>query len=135
MVAGNWEVGVIVEETASGAQKQALGKIASGQVGGPVAGLAPLLGRFHGVEERPIRFEGSGSSWSVVVPERIDQAVEGATGLGGEVLHLDNAGHPAANRLALAHPMRTHIDAFGIRYDEGSGRNNGHFAPFRWSGA
>lgn len=135
MAAGNWEAGVIVDERASPEQKRALGTIASGQAGGPVAGLAPLIGRFHGVEERRVEFAGDGSSWSVRVPDRIDQAVEGAKGLGGEVLHLDNSGHPAANRLALAHATRSHIDAFGIRYDETSGRNNGHFAPFRWSGS
>jgi hypothetical protein len=135
MGAGNWEVGVIIDEAASAQQKEALAAISSGKAGGPIAGLAPLLGRFLGVEERRIQFEGQGSSWSVLVPDRLDQAVEGATGLGGEVLHLDNTGHPAANRLALAHASRTHIRAFGIRYDETSGRNNGHFAPFRWNGA
>lgn len=135
MADGNWMVGVIVDETASPPQKQALGAITSGQAGGPIAGLAPLLGTFLGVEERQIDFKGHGSSWSVVVPDRLDQAVEGAKGLGGEVLHLDNTGHPAADRLALAHASRTHINAFGIRYDETTGRNNGHFAPFRWIGA
>jgi hypothetical protein len=134
MAEGNWEVGVIVDEAASPEQKRALGAIASGQAGGPIASLAPLLGTFHGVEERRIHFEGSDDRWSVRVPDLIDQAVEGARGLGGEILHLDNTGHPAANRLALAHATRTHIHAFGIAYDEASGRNNGHFAPFHWSG-
>jgi hypothetical protein len=86
------------------------------------------------MEERPIEFEGDGGTWSVRVADMVDQAVEGARGLGGEVLHLDNVGHPAADRLALAHATRSHFNAFGIRYDETSGRNNGHFAPFDWRG-
>jgi hypothetical protein len=131
---GNWEVGVILDSGASKEQKEALTAIAGGQAGGPIANLAPLIGKVLGVEEKPIEFSGGDSSWSVVVPDLIDQAVEGARGLGGEVLHLDNTGHPAANRLALAHPKHSHIDAFGIKYDETSGRNNGHYAPFRWSG-
>jgi len=131
---GNWEVGVILDSGASQEQKDALTAIAGGQAGGPIANLAPLIGKVLGVEEKPIEFSGSDDSWSVVVPDLIDQAVQGARGLGGEVLHLDNTGHPASNRLALAHPQHSHINAFGIRYDETSGRNNGHYAPFRWSG-
>ena len=131
---GNWEVGVIVDAAASTEQKQAVGAITGGQAGGPVANLAPLIGKALGMEERPIEFQGSDDKWSVSVPDMIDQEVEGARGLGGEVLHLDNTGHPASNRLALAHPKRSHFNAFGIRYDETSGRNNGHFAPFDWRG-
>src|SRR5262249_18373763 len=37
MIAGNWTVGVIVDERASAAQREALTAIASGQGGGPVA--------------------------------------------------------------------------------------------------
>jgi hypothetical protein len=44
-------------------------------------------------------------------------------------------GHPAATRLALAKTSRSHMHAFGIKWDDTSGRNNGHFAPFAWSSA
>jgi hypothetical protein len=134
MIDGNWEVGVIVDDAASAEQKQAIGAIASGQAGGPLANLAPLISTALGVEERAIEFEGSDDKWSVKVADMIDQEVQGVRGLGGEVLHLDNTGHPASNRIALAHPTRSHFNAFGIRYDETSGRNNGHFAPFDWRG-
>jgi hypothetical protein len=43
-----------------------------------------------------------------------------------------NVGHPAASRLALAKATRGHMHAFGINWDDTSGRNNGHFAPFAW---
>ena len=134
MGAGNWEVGVIVDQAASSEQKQAVGAIASGANGGPIANLAPLIGKILGMEEQAIEFTGEDGSWTVKAGGMVDQAVEGARGIGGEILHLDNTGHPAANRLALAHAKSSHINAFGIRYDETSGRNNGHFAPFRWSG-
>lgn len=131
---GNWEVGVIVDDAASEAQQQAVGAITSGQSGGPIANIAPLIGSVLGMEVRPIQFEGNEGSWAVSVPDLLDQAVEGARGLGGELMALDNAGHPASNRLGLAHATRSHFNAFGIQYDETSGRNNGHYAPFRWSG-
>jgi hypothetical protein len=43
---GNWTVGVIVDERASAEQREALTAIASGQGGGPMAALGPLISRF-----------------------------------------------------------------------------------------
>ena len=60
--------------------------------------------------------------------------IEGVAGASpGQPIYLDNVGHPAATRLALAKASRSHMHAFGIDWDETSGRNNGHFAPFDWS--
>lgn len=36
--------------------------------------------------------------------------------------------------LALAHATDSHVHAFGIDWDNTSGTNNGHFAPFNWQG-
>jgi hypothetical protein len=134
MVEGNWEVGLIADERADQEQQEALAQIAGGQAGGPVANLAPLIGNFLGVESKPIRFEGQGSTWSVDVPDTIEQAVRGAEGLGGENLHLDNSGHPASDRLGLARAQYSRFNAFGIHFNDESGSNNGHFAPFDWRG-
>jgi hypothetical protein len=134
MVEGNWEVGLIADERADQKQQEALAQITGGQAGGPVANLAPLIGNFLGVESKPIRFEGQGSTWSVDVPDTIEQAVRGAEGLGGENLHLDNSGHPASDRLGLARAQYSRFNAFGIQFNDESGSNNGHFAPFDWRG-
>lgn len=136
MIKGNWEVGLIVDERASADQQNALATIVSGQAGGPMAALAPLIGTFRGVEAKPITFRGEGMRWSVVVPGLLDEAVEGVTGIGGssEPIYLDNTGHPAADRFALARATHSHLHAFGLSWDDTSGRNNGQFAPFRWSG-
>ena len=45
---GDWSVGLITDERATSEQQQALTAIASGQAGGPPAGLGPLLGTFLG---------------------------------------------------------------------------------------
>ncbi len=131
---GNWDVGLIVDSSATEQQRDAVTAIASGQAGGPMAALAGLIGNFKGVESRPVRIEGSGNRWTVSVPDMVEEGVEGQSGMGGKTLHLVNTGHPAADQLALAHSTGTRINAFGITYEEPSGRNNGHFAPFDWSG-
>jgi hypothetical protein len=134
MIQGNWTVGVIVDERASAPQREALTAIASGQGGGPMAALGPLVGRFGGAEVKPITIEKNAMRRSVSIPGMLDLAIEGLPGAKqDEPMYLDNVGHPAATRLALAKASRSHMHAFGIDWDETSGQNNGHFAPFAWS--
>jgi len=134
MVEGNWEVGLIADDHATQEQQEAITQIATGQAGGPVAGLAPLIGKFLGVESKAIQFEGEGNAWSAHVTDMVEQAVQGAAGLAGENLYLDEAGHPAANRLGLARAQYSRFNAFGIQFQNESGTTNGHFAPFAWQG-
>jgi len=134
MIAGNWTVGVIVDERATAEQREALGAIGSGQGGGPMAALGPLVGSFAGIEAKPIQIERSGMRRSVSIPGALDLAIEGIPGASQtEPIYFDNVGHPAATRLALAKASRSHMHAFGINWDDTSGKVNGHFAPFAWS--
>jgi hypothetical protein len=136
MIQGNWTVGLVLDERASAPQREALTTIASGQGGGPMAALGPLIGTFAGTEAKPIRIESAGMRRSVSIPGMLDLAVEGIPGASqGEPIYFDNVGHPAASRLALAKASRSHMHGFGIDWDETSGRNNGHFAPFSWKSA
>lgn len=115
MIDGNWTVGVILDERASGEQREALTAIASGQGGGPIAALGPLVGRFGGAEAKPITIEKSGMRRSVSIPGVLDIAIEGVAGANQtEPIYFDNVGHPAATRVALAKASRRHMHAFGI---------------------
>lgn len=133
---GNWSVGLITDERASSEQQQAITAIASGQAGGPMAALAPLIGKFLGVEAKPIQYQKNGMKRSVSIPGVLDQAVEGVGSAAkpSEPLYIDNTLHPANSRLALARAARSHLHAFGLNWDDTSGQNNGHFAPFNWQG-
>ncbi len=51
----------------------------------------------------------------------------------GDPYYLDNVGHPASRRLALARSKETRIHAFGLDLDMAGEGNNGHFAPFSWA--
>lgn len=138
MAKGNWSVGVIADSRASADQRDAITAIVSGTAGGPMAALSGLVGQFLGVESAPIRFDRTGAKWSVEAPGLLDMAAEGVTGLdpnATEPLHLDNTGHPAADRFALARALKTHVNALGLKMDETTGKNNGQYAPFSWHGA
>lgn len=135
---GNWSVGVIADERASAEQRDAIAAIASGSAGGPIAGLAGLVGKVLGVESAPIRFERHGLKWSVQAAKLLDMAAEGAKGINpaaAEPLYLENTGHPAADRVALARASRSHVHALGLSWDDTSGTNNGQYAPFSWKSA
>ena len=131
---GNWSVGLIVDDRASDAQKQAIMTIASGQAGGPPAILTGVVGKLLGVESRTIQFRKEGMRRSVSIPQMLEESCEGVPGVANpaEPLYIDNTIHPANTRLALAKATESHLHAFGLDWDDTSGNNNGHFARFNW---
>src|SRR6185295_19143600 len=118
---GNWSVGLVADERASAEQREAITAIASGAAGGPVAVMSGLIGKFLGVQPAPIRFDRSGAKWSVKASDFVDTAAEGVKGLdpdATEPIHLDNTGHPAANRFALARAANSRVHAFGLAWED-----------------
>ena len=136
MAEGNITVGLIIDDRATNEQMEAIGAIASGSAGGPMAALAPLVSRMAGIEKRPIHFEQSSMKYTVTAGELIDQSLEGVPGPArpGEPIYLDNTCHPVNAKLALAKALHSRFHAFGIDWDDSSGTRNGHFAPFSWNG-
>ena len=131
-------MGLITDERASAEQRDAITAIASGSAGGPMSALSGLIGKFLGVESAPIHFEQSGPKWSVKASRFVDMAAEGAMGINPgatEPLYLENTGHPAADRFALAHAAESHVHALGLAWEDVSGKNNGQYAPFSWRSA
>ena len=133
---GNITVGLIVDDTASDQQLEAISAIATGAAGGPMAALGPLVGRIAGVERRPILFEADGLNRTVRAGELVDQACEGVASASapGQAICVDNTAHPVNSRLSLAKATRSRFHVFGIDWDDTTGTRNGHFAPFTWAG-
>jgi hypothetical protein len=135
MIDGNWSVGLVIDERASAEQQQAIAAIASGQAGGPMAGLSPLIGNFLGVQTKPIQYQKSGMTRSVSIPGVLEQSVAGVTSPASpqDPICIDNTMHPANPRLALAKSTGSELSLFSLGWSDKSGNNNGHFAPFRWA--
>jgi len=135
---GNWSVGLVIDERADAAQREAVTAIASGAAGGPMAPLSGLIGTFLGAEQAPIRIEREGLKFTVRAGNLVDMAAEGQKGIDPgavEPMFLENTGHPVSSRLALAHASKSHVHALGLTWDDASGKNNGHYAPFNWRSA
>lgn len=130
----NWRVGVFMDAAASQEQADKLGAVFSGQVGGPRAMLAPLIGEMMGVEVAPIEFSDDGRRHSVRIGDVVDIEVEDFVpplNPGGEVSKLTGMFHPANSTLTVARAVRSRINAFGLELSQEG--KNGHSAPFSWA--
>lgn len=133
---GNWSVGVVVDARATAEQRDAIAAVASGSAGGPMAALSGLVTNFLGVESAPIRFDQQGVQWSVNAAAFVSMSAQPAMGIdptASEPLQLRNTGHPASSDVLLARARESHVNAFGLSWNDTSGRNNGQYAPFNWA--
>jgi hypothetical protein len=131
---GNWRVGVFMDAAASQEQAEKLGAVFSGQIGGPMAMLAPLIGETMGVEVAPIEYVDDDRRHSVRIGDFVDIEVEDFVpplNPEGGVSKLTGMFHPANSTLTIAQATRSRIDAFGLELSH-SGKN-GHSAPFSWA--
>jgi hypothetical protein len=133
MTEGNWRLGVFVDERASDEQLDKLVGVFSGQLGGPMAGLAPLVGEMLGVERAPIEVVDDGVLHSVRVGDAIDFEIKDIVPFGvetGQTVKFDGMFHPVGSDLTMAEATRSKIDAFGISYEGKTGLSK---ADFSWA--
>src|SRR6476619_6590820 len=124
MTEGNWRLGLFIDDEATDEQAGKLAQVFSGQLGGPMAGLAPLVGEVLGVERAPIEVRDEGLRHSVRVGDVIDFEVEDIVPFGvetGEPVRFAGMFHPVASNLTMAEAKRTRINAFGISYEGKTG--------------
>ena len=120
MTDGNWRLGVFIDGRASDEQAEKLGAVFSGQVGGPMAALGPLIGENLGVERAAIDVREDGLTHSVRIGDAVDFEIEDVVSFGvetGEPARLTGIFHPAGSELTIAKATRTDINAFGIEYE------------------
>jgi len=130
---GNWRVGVYLDDGASDAQAEQLGGVLSGQRGGPMAMLAPLIGEMLGVEKATITYSDYGPGHRVTIGDDIDLGVKDfAAGDNLAPVQLTNVVHPSNSTLAVAPAEAVRLSTFGI--DWGREGQSGFSAPFSWAG-
>jgi hypothetical protein len=131
MTDGNWRVGVYIDDQASDEQFESLIKVFSGQLGGPMAGLAPLIGEMLGAERAAIQIDEEGLSHSVRVGDGIDFEIVDIVPFGvesGEPVRFHGMFHPVGSDLTMAEAKRSRINAFGISYEGKTGLSKSDFS-------
>ena len=132
MTDGNWRVGIFVDDGASDEQTEKLTGVFGGQMGGPMAGLAPLIGEVLGVERAPIQVVEEGLRHSVRIGDAIDFEIEDIVPFGvetGEPARLTGIFHPVGSEVTAAEAKRSSISAFGIEYEGKTGLSS----AFSWA--
>lgn len=133
MTEGNWKLGVFIDDQATDEQADKLVKVFSGQLGGPMAALAPLVGEMLGVERVPIEMVDDGLRHTVRVGDAIDFEIEDIVPFGvetGEPARLTGIFHPVGSTLTAAEAKRSRINAFGIEYE---GKTGLSMSEFSWA--
>jgi len=131
MTEGNWRLGVFVDDGASDEQFEGLVQVFSGQLGGPMAALTPLVGEMLGVERAVIEVVDDGLRHSVRVGDAIDFEIEDIVPFGietGEPVRFSGMFHPVGSNLTMAEAKRSRINAFGIQYEGKTGLSTSEFS-------
>jgi hypothetical protein len=132
---GGWRVGMFMDERASDEQAEKLGSIFSGQMGGPMANVLPLIGENLGMEVASIAHVDDGRRHRVKVADAIDVEIEDVVSPfdpDGPPPKLTETKHPASSELTPARTLSARVQGLGIDYSaEGK---SGFSTPFSWSG-
>ena len=122
-----------MDGAASQEQAEALGAVFSGQRGGPMSGVAPLIGEMLGLESAPMEYANNGRRHRVRIGDAIELEVEdfvapmNPTGAG---VKLSGVGFPN-DTLAVGRATASRVNAFGLDWSN-EGKNS-FSAPFSWS--
>jgi hypothetical protein len=134
MSEGNWRVGMFMDERASDEQAEKLADIFSGQRGGPLANLVPLISENLGMEVAPIEYIDDGLRHRFKVGEAIDVEIEDLVSPfdpDGPLPKLTETKHPANSTLTPARSVSARVQGLGLDFS-GEGKA-GLSAPFAWT--
>lgn len=130
---GNWRAVVFLDDNATKQQEDALLKVFTGKLGGPIADLAQLIGEVIAVERVPVTFEIAGGDGFLKVGPLIEAELapyQGATGMTttlSETIFSTIPGSPAY--VSKASRYRRHGKTYGLSDVDLQGHNavQGHF--------
>ena len=132
MLKTKWEVALYLDQRANPPQAEALGKIFSGQAGGHLSDLVPLIGKVLGVKSTVIEYEANGKKRALRVGDIARIEIESAAGADGGQFTLQNLplcvspGFPAV----VARSKSARFDDLGLRLEVTD--KNGFYSPFAY---
>ena len=130
MMENKWKVALYLDDQATAQQQAALGQIFSGQAGGPLAALGPLIGEVLGAKPATIQYQADGKRRSLTIAGIAEMEIEALAGQNGADVTLSNhpftavPGYPAV----VAKSKRFRFADYGFRRE--SVDRNGFYSPF-----
>jgi len=132
MMEEKWKVALYTDDRADSAQAEALATIFSGQGGGHLAALGPLIGEVLGVSAAPIDYEAQGVRRRVRVGTVAEAEIEGITGQGGKPVEVHNVPFTVVPDVPLSssRSVRCRYDDHGFSVDISD--RNAYYSPFAY---
>jgi hypothetical protein len=130
MMETKWKVALYVDDKADQGQQDALTQIFSGQAGGHLAGLAPLIGEVLGVKTVPIEFRSEGKRRSLRLGAVAEMEIEGVPGQDGGDVTISNHPFTAVREVpaVVAKSKQLKFSDHGLNWEVSN--KNGFFSPF-----
>jgi hypothetical protein len=130
MLATKWKVALYIDQRANEEQGTALVQIFSGQAGGHLANLVPLIDEVLGVRSTDIEYVAEGKRRSVRVGDLAAAEVEGLAGQNDADVTLESVPFTAVPGVALtvAKSKQMRFTDHGFHWEVSN--KNGFFAPF-----
>jgi hypothetical protein len=132
MLKTKWQVALYLDQRASEPQAEALGKIFSGQAGGHLANVAPLIGQVLGVKKAAIEYESVEKRRSLRIEGISSAEIEAITGGNGHLATIQEPplciapGFPAV----VARSKRASFHDLGLNLQVSE--KNGFYSPFAY---
>jgi hypothetical protein len=130
MTDGNWRLGTVIDSRATDEQAEKLRGVFSGELGGPMAALGPLVAENLGVQRAAIEVREEGLLHSVRIGDTTNLEVEDVVPFGvetGEPARVTGIFHPAGSEFRVAKAKSADISLFGIEYQGKSGISSSQF--------
>lgn len=132
MMENKWRVALYLDQRASPAQLDALGKVFSGQAGGPLAALTPLIGEVMGVKPAEITFRAEGKRRSLSIAGVFDVEIEAVAGQDGADVTLSNQPFTPAPGFAAVVGKSKHFRYTDHGISRDTADRNGFYSPFAY---
>jgi hypothetical protein len=135
MLKTKWQVALYLDKRATTAQAEVLGKIFSGQAGGHLANLAPLIGQVLGVKTAAIEYKAEGKRRSLRIEDIAHAEIEALAGGNDGLATIQGPplciapGYPAV--VARSKHASFHDLGFNLEVSE----KNGFYSPFAYESA
>jgi hypothetical protein len=135
MLEGKWKVALYVDERANQGQKDGLTQIFSGQAGGHLAGLAPLISEVLGVKTAPIEFRSEGKRRSLRLGDVASAEIDGLPGQDGGDVTIGNHPFTAVPGFSavVAKSKQMSFNDYGLKWEVSN--KNGFYSLFAYQSA
>jgi hypothetical protein len=133
MLKGGWKVALYIDERGDQKQRDALAAVFSGQGGGHLSALGPLIAQVLGVKAVPIHYQENGKKRHLSIPGIAESEIAALPGQGGADVTLNNHPFTAVPGYPAVVGKSTKVTYKDHGLDWQISDKNGFYSPFAYA--